>query len=101
MLSAWLFSGDTDTPTLHEARTLTGHDDTISTVSFSPSGRLLASCSYDFTVRLCDPKTGDLVLKLQGDDQILSCSFSRDESMLTTTNNASKVRVSIFMVAGV
>ena len=73
--------------------TLEGHTDVVSTVAFSPSGTLLASASYDFTVKLWDPDTGVVVREMKSDDQMLSCSFSRDESMLTTTSNAKVVDV--------
>eukprot|EP00656_Telonema_subtile_P003801 TRINITY_DN11719_c0_g1_i2.p1 TRINITY_DN11719_c0_g1~~TRINITY_DN11719_c0_g1_i2.p1 ORF type:complete len:535 (+),score=139.01 TRINITY_DN11719_c0_g1_i2:91-1695(+) len=70
-----------------------GHTDIISTVTFSSTGALLASASYDFTVRLWDPNTGETVRQLTSDDQVLSCSFSRDETMVTTTSNAQVVEV--------
>lgn len=34
---------------------LTGHTDAINSVKWDPSGRLLASCSDDFTVKIWDP----------------------------------------------
>ena len=39
-------------------RTLIGHTDTLSSIAFSPDGKLLASGSYDITIKLWDVTTG-------------------------------------------
>jgi WD40 repeat protein len=46
--------------------TLTGHTDDVNSVAFSPDGRLLASGSDDYTIRLWDVATGSLVRTLTG-----------------------------------
>lgn len=45
-------------------RVLTGHSDTVSAVSWSSDGELLATAGYDGTVRIWDPGTGNVVTTL-------------------------------------
>src|SRR5689334_25293202 len=49
-----------------EVRTLTGHSDYISSMSFSPDGKTLASGSYDYTVKLWNLETGKEIRTLTG-----------------------------------
>ncbi|KAM4063516.1 WD domain, G-beta repeat domain-containing protein [Hirsutella rhossiliensis] len=49
-------------------RTLQGHEHSISTVRFVPSGTLLVSASGDQTLRIWDTATGYFVRTLQGHD---------------------------------
>lgn len=41
-------------------QTLEGHSGTVTSVAFCSDGRLLASGSYDSTIKLWDPNTGEL-----------------------------------------
>src|SRR6185437_1200956 len=47
-------------------RTLSGHSGPVWSVAFSPDGRLLASGSYDRTIRLWSVRTGELLHSLLG-----------------------------------
>ena len=58
---------------------LTGHTERVSSVAFSPTGNMLASGSYDDTIRIWDPHTRKLKARLTGHTgAIYSVAFSPD-----------------------
>jgi serine/threonine protein kinase len=66
-------------------RTLTGHTDSVRSVSFSPDGSLLASGSWDKTIKLWRVADGSLVRTLTGHtDAVSSVSFSPDGRLLAS-----------------
>ena len=69
--------------------TLTGHTDRVWSIAFSPNGSLLASGSWDGTVRLwrMTPSGGEVMSILPGhSDWVLSVAFSPDGSILASSS---------------
>ena len=65
------------------ARVLEGHTSWVTSMVFSPDGRLLAGVGYDGTVRLWDPATGQPAATLEGPGiGIHSVVFSPDGRLL-------------------
>jgi WD40 repeat protein len=65
---------------------LTGHDDAVNAVAYSPDGKLLASGSDDHTLRLWSVAKGDCLASAELDTQIKSIVFSADGKYLFTGN---------------
>uniref|UniRef100_G1RFJ3 Coronin n=1 Tax=Nomascus leucogenys TaxID=61853 RepID=G1RFJ3_NOMLE len=74
---------------------LTGHTEKICSLRFHPlAADVLASSSYDLTVRIWDLQGGVDRLKLQGhQDQIFSLAWSPDGQQLATVCKDGRVRV--------
>jgi hypothetical protein len=66
-------------------RTLTGHTDSVYSVTFSPDGNLIASGSRDETINIWQVSDGSLVRTLTGHtDEVSSVTFSPDGSLIAS-----------------
>ena len=76
-----LWSLEQDTP----LSTLNGHSDRVCRVEFHPSGRYLASASFDTTWRLWDvPTQTELLLQEGHSRQVYTVAFNGDGSLLAS-----------------
>jgi len=66
-------------------KTLKGHSDEVHSVSFSPDGELLASGSWDETIKIWRVRDGKLLQTLRGHrEAVNSVSFSPDGELLAS-----------------
>ncbi|MCP4251611.1 MAG: WD40 repeat domain-containing protein, partial [bacterium] len=72
---------------------LEGHRDEVRLLSWSPDGEVLASGSYDGTVRLWEGASGQSLRVLEHSDRIRSMHWSPDNRLLLTSAEDETVRL--------
>ncbi|MGB6045374.1 MAG: glycosyltransferase family 39 protein, partial [Pirellulales bacterium] len=74
--------------------TLVGHESYVTGVAFSPDGQLLATSSYDNTVRLWDVVTGQLQQTYDGHEgYVRAVRFAPDGRVLASCSNDGTIRL--------
>ncbi len=82
------------TDAIKRIRKLTGHDDTINQIAWSPDQKTLASASYDNTIKLWDLTTGGVPRTLYGHrDWVSSVSWSPDGKYLASASGDNTIRI--------
>jgi len=72
---------------------LQGHNSFVKRAAFSPDGARIVTASADRTARVWDAKSGQVLLKLQGEGPVTSAAFSPDGARIVTASDDKTARV--------
>ncbi|MEL6165941.1 MAG: WD40 repeat domain-containing protein [Cyanobacteria bacterium J06628_3] len=79
---------------VRELRSFRGHDGVIMAISFTPDGKVIATASFDKTIKLWQVSNGKLLTTLEGhQDRLWSLSFSPDGKTLASSSFDSTVKL--------
>ncbi len=77
-----------------QIKTLLGHSNYVHCLAYSPDGTMLASGSFDHTVKLWNPDTGQLIATCAGHSgEVISVAFCPDGQLLASGGNDGLVRL--------
>ncbi len=85
--------GEESAPGLQLPDTLTGHIDSVTSLSFSPDSTLLASGSYDSTIIIWNLTDGSIVQKMNHGDKVRAVSFAPAGDTLASGGNDKLVKL--------
>jgi WD40 repeat protein len=88
----WVWDAETGVVALGP---LSGHSNSVNSVSFSPDGKRIVSGSWDSTIRVWDTETGELVAgPFNGhNDWVTSVAFSPDSKWIVSGSEDRTIRV--------
>ena len=69
------------------------HDGSVSSVTFSPDGKLLATGSSDNTAKVWEMPSGNLIATMRHDGSVFSVTFSPDGKLLATGSDDNTAKV--------
>jgi WD40 repeat protein len=76
-----------------QVRTLAGHSNIVESVAYSRDGRLVATASWDRTVRLWDPATGAAIRTMTATQAVRDVAFSPDGTRLASAGSEGELIV--------
>lgn len=75
-------------------RTLSGHLDVVKSIAISSDGQIIASGSYDKTIKLWELKTGELLHTIAGHKQRVTCvAISPDNQTLVSSSEDTTIKL--------
>lgn len=82
-----------DFTTGKERLKITGHENGVYSVAFSPDGTALLSASVDKTIRIWDVADGKQLLRLDDPQIVIDANFTRDGRFVVSGGNDQIVKV--------
>jgi small GTP-binding protein len=74
-------------------RTIIGHNETILCLNYSPCGKMIASGSRDFTIKVWDADSGDLIFKLPGHTGFINCLAFGGNGILVSGSSDGTIKI--------